>query len=106
MNRPSRGRFATSCDVPPPRAPLKISVPPALIPLTESEHPLKLPMPVHWKTTLATSSQDPLGGLTIIAGTVQFPLSSQPVEVRRLAACRSEEHTSELQSPMYLVCRL
>src|SRR5437879_9127896 len=22
------------------------------------------------------------------------------------AACRSEEHTSELQSPMYLVCRL
>src|SRR5436189_1044542 len=24
----------------------------------------------------------------------------------RLAALRSEEHTSELQSPMYLVCRL
>src|SRR5437879_8590009 len=23
-----------------------------------------------------------------------------------LARCRSEEHTSELQSPMYLVCRL
>src|SRR5437762_4631693 len=25
---------------------------------------------------------------------------------RRVAARRSEEHTSELQSPMYLVCRL
>src|SRR5215210_5593518 len=25
---------------------------------------------------------------------------------RRLRHCRSEEHTSELQSPMYLVCRL
>src|SRR5437879_13837380 len=25
---------------------------------------------------------------------------------RRRRACRSEEHTSELQSPMYLVCRL
>src|SRR5437879_10549592 len=24
----------------------------------------------------------------------------------RLSDCRSEEHTSELQSPMYLVCRL
>src|SRR5437763_4294455 len=28
-----------------------------------------------------------------------------PVRGRHLA-CRSEEHTSELQSPMYLVCRL
>src|SRR5437764_7223744 len=25
---------------------------------------------------------------------------------RRRRGCRSEEHTSELQSPMYLVCRL
>src|ERR1017187_10645907 len=25
---------------------------------------------------------------------------------RRSSLCRSEEHTSELQSPMYLVCRL
>src|SRR5437763_12181176 len=27
-------------------------------------------------------------------------------EVDAPVACRSEEHTSELQSPMYLVCRL
>src|ERR1017187_1637118 len=27
-------------------------------------------------------------------------------ELSRYAATRSEEHTSELQSPMYLVCRL
>src|SRR5437762_5813046 len=27
-------------------------------------------------------------------------------EVRYALRCRSEEHTSELQSPMYLVCRL
>src|ERR1017187_8837411 len=29
-----------------------------------------------------------------------------PVAIRRGTAGRSEEHTSELQSPMYLVCRL
>src|SRR5437763_7729079 len=31
---------------------------------------------------------------------------SQAVLALSLAASRSEEHTSELQSPMYLVCRL
>src|ERR1017187_7104340 len=36
------------------------------------------------------------------------PRSDQatPERPRALAAPRSEEHTSELQSPMYLVCRL
>src|SRR5437764_15343504 len=33
-------------------------------------------------------------------------LGKVPLPVQRLAAFRSEEHTSELQSPMYLVCRL
>src|SRR6266487_897370 len=42
--------------------------------------------------------------------------STQPPDVRQVAACldghheavrrRSEEHTSELQSPVHLVCRL
>src|SRR5437879_8849632 len=35
--------------------------------------------------------------------------SSDPRDPPRMAeanCCRSEEHTSELQSPMYLVCRL
>src|SRR5437762_4600187 len=31
---------------------------------------------------------------------------AQRVETRMLGPRRSEEHTSELQSPMYLVCRL
>src|ERR1017187_3229025 len=29
-----------------------------------------------------------------------------PIKIKFNAAVRSEEHTSELQSPMYLVCRL
>src|SRR5437764_1826925 len=43
----------------------------------------------------------------------RIPLGDQPGELaagrcagRRFAGLRSEEHTSELQSPMYLVCRL
>src|SRR5258708_32715909 len=32
--------------------------------------------------------------------------AGQPVAGRRAGACRSEEHTSELQSPDHLVCRL
>src|SRR5437763_3887343 len=41
-----------------------------------------------------------LAGLTADAG-----LELVPLDFRRLGP-RSEEHTSELQSPMYLVCRL
>src|SRR5258708_24810919 len=41
----------------------------------------------------------------------QFAARAQPVQQRRIAALqemegRSEEHTSELQSPDHLVCRL
>src|SRR5437879_12937660 len=38
----------------------------------------------------------------------QVPLVAKARLLRRLGAslARSEEHTSELQSPMYLVCRL
>src|SRR5437763_15775986 len=32
--------------------------------------------------------------------------SSSTSRTAPVAMCRSEEHTSELQSPMYLVCRL
>src|SRR5437879_12017267 len=32
--------------------------------------------------------------------------AAEPLDGRLPAAARSEEHTSELQSPMYLVCRL
>src|SRR4051794_41477202 len=35
------------------------------------------------------------------------PASSQPFGTRQFPSCdRSEEHTSELQSPVHLVCRL
>src|SRR5437879_9644364 len=38
---------------------------------------------------------------------VPEPPSSASSDVRHVKVCsRSEEHTSELQSPMYLVCRL
>src|SRR5436189_4451659 len=41
------------------------------------------------------------------AGRGQEPLEDAPRGVERgQAVGRSEEHTSELQSPMYLVCRL
>src|SRR5438445_8852305 len=36
----------------------------------------------------------------------EAPPASSPTRAARLAAFRSEEHTSELQSRQYLVCRL
>src|SRR5713226_10170756 len=42
-----------------------------------------------WKTALRTS-----------------PSSSKPILVQEEGEVRSEEHTSELQSPVHLVCRL
>src|SRR5437879_9487779 len=35
-----------------------------------------------------------------------MPITGRPSKTRSLNPSRSEEHTSELQSPMYLVCRL
>src|SRR3970040_2928941 len=46
-------------------------------------------------TTLFRSVPDPLANLEAL-----LVVRDRPV------VCRSEEHTSELQSPMYLVCRL
>src|SRR5437762_3932950 len=42
------------------------------------------------------------GRVNVPAGTI----SARVIEVFGSAKDRSEEHTSELQSPMYLVCRL
>src|SRR5437879_10199905 len=39
-------------------------------------------------------------------GSTSSAVTSPPRRVARLVGVRSEEHTSELQSPMYLVCRL
>src|SRR5437879_370182 len=38
--------------------------------------------------------------------TGDYTIPSLPVGLYNVLATRSEEHTSELQSPMYLVCRL
>src|SRR5437879_9163119 len=40
------------------------------------------------------------------AGPCTGLLTSTFISINRLIRSRSEEHTSELQSPMYLVCRL
>src|SRR3712207_6954086 len=40
------------------------------------------------------------------ATVVQSPATPKPVQHRELKHLRSEEHTSELQSRQYLVCRL
>src|SRR5437879_8270829 len=52
-------------------------------------------------TTLFRSTVVWYGGLGLLTGRVIRSLALPPKYFRR-----SEEHTSELQSPMYLVCRL
>src|SRR3712207_8131672 len=44
--------------------------------------------------------------LTLLALATRAPWPQRKVEVRHYAVARSEEHTSELQSRQYLVCRL
>src|ERR1017187_6926492 len=47
------------------------------------------------------------GSPSELAGDIRRYLNHEPIVARPAsAAYRSEEHTSELQSPMYLVCRL
>src|SRR5437764_11295036 len=46
----------------------------------------------------------PASGLEVRASTNRPPPTCRAVSTA--CSCRSEEHTSELQSPMYLVCRL
>src|SRR5437879_7430739 len=53
--------------------------------------------PTPGATPAASGAGMPLSGAPAVAGAAATAASLQP---------RSEEHTSELQSPMYLVCRL
>src|SRR3712207_7173687 len=57
-----------------------------------------------------TASSIPSTRSPAAANTSVDPFEAQRAELRRLMACydhtRSEEHTSELQSRQYLVCRL
>src|SRR2546429_6785035 len=62
-------------------------------------------------TTLFRSENMP-GGSAVKPGDIATSASGQTVEILntdaegRLILCRSEEHTSELQSRLHLVCRL
>src|ERR1017187_3671078 len=44
--------------------------------------------------------------LEVVVGVSNVSVKRDVVDLRLQAIQRSEEHTSELQSPMYLVCRL
>src|SRR3712207_7975645 len=55
----------------------------------------------------AAEGGDGSGGVGVVAGGERSRLRLESDRVRRLAPLRrSEEHTSELQSRQYLVCRL
>src|SRR5437879_12564188 len=45
-------------------------------------------------------------GTEIVTLTSGFTVTNGTVVLTQISPSRSEEHTSELQSPMYLVCRL
>src|SRR5437762_4929083 len=53
-----------------------------------------------------TTSPGPGPFTTSVVLPARFPVSVPDPGSKLASAVRSEEHTSELQSPMYLVCRL
>src|SRR5437879_7889883 len=57
-------------------------------------------------TTLFRSPEAPPRGRASLRPAVRRPGLARFVPVLLALEARSEEHTSELQSPMYLVCRL
>src|SRR5437764_11594809 len=70
---------------------------------------MQLERAVRWMRTLNKDAADVLRGLApnAVADVTGFGLFGHAHEMaQRSGVRRSEEHTSELQSPMYLVCRL
>src|SRR5437763_5045023 len=63
--------------------------------------PTSTPSPTRRSSDLPTSIST-----STATNTPTFTSSPTPVPPTATATTRSEEHTSELQSPMYLVCRL
>src|SRR4051794_41590919 len=57
-------------------------------------------------TTLFRSSRGFLATAGELAGLAHLPYEPGTVPGLHVAGARSEEHTSELQSPVHLVCRL
>src|SRR3712207_8614197 len=65
------------------------------------------PMPIGCLTYIGTPSFEPTIGITKEGSVFMYPASPLGVpEPVSIARSRSEEHTSELQSRQYLVCRL
>src|SRR5207244_7767734 len=58
-----------------------------------------------FRGVLSIKRGDTVRGLDMLRGTLD-ELSKAPVHTRHDVFLRSEEHTSELQSPDHLVCRL
>src|SRR3712207_8873974 len=60
-----------------------------------------------YTTLFRSSRQHPFRlGIVALSGRLWFPLAFQQSRHSLLDPSRSEEHTSELQSRQYLVCRL
>src|SRR5690348_17764445 len=57
-------------------------------------------------TTLFRSEADQQGAAPFRRGADQHEAAARDLRQRRQVHPRSEEHTSELQSPVHLVCRL
>src|SRR5437762_4287027 len=68
-------------------------------------HPGLLSFPTRRSSDLACARAAPYPGLCCPSARGR-PASADRADAGRPLAERSEEHTSELQSPMYLVCRL
>src|SRR3712207_8971475 len=67
-----------------------------------------LPISWHFRTIQSRDATQPAGGRAVSKRTTAPDASRQSAlaERRNVAGRRSEEHTSELQSRQYLVCRL
>src|SRR5207244_13356882 len=86
----------------PPNVPPRLNHhPPTLI------SPLSLhdALPIRPSRRRSHSANEPRPGTTPVARSATIPPSVSPAS-RAAAIARSEEHTSELQSPDHLVCRL
>src|SRR2546422_8272920 len=61
-------------------------------------------LPISWNSSGACTSTFMIGSR--MTGFAFSYASRKPIREAVLKACRSEEHTSELQSRLHLVCRL
>src|SRR2546422_3274729 len=75
-------------------------------PLTEIEHAIRRVSEGDLSTQVPVTRDDELGTVGTHFNHMTRVLRDRAEEQGRFAAARSEEHTSELQSRLHLVCRL